>query len=161
MEILLADGQKVMIDDEDYRIVCGYAWHAVRDKNTYYARTTIRLDRKPKALSMHRLIMGLNFGDKRQVDHVNGNGLDNTRKNLRVVTSRQNNMNRRVRRNTTSNYKGVSWDQRTKKWRVTITINQRSRDIGFFSDEVLAAKTYDRKARELFGEYACLNFPDC
>jgi hypothetical protein len=92
------------------------------------------------------------------VDHINRNKRDNRRCNLRVCTQVEN-MRNRCSTYGSSKFKGVSWDARRKKWMAAIHINGTQIRIGFFADEVDAAKAYDRKARELFGEFAYLNFP--
>lgn len=102
--------------------------------------------------TMHRLLVSTDEG--REVDHINGDKLDNQRRNLRVVTRSQNMMNGKKYRNTTSVYKGVSYSNWAKKWRVQIGRMY----IGDFDNERHAALVYDLWAKDLFGEYARLNF---
>ena len=94
------------------------------------------------------------------VDHINHNTLDNRRKNLRLCTWAQNNQNRRPskRKNKLSKYKGVSFYKKSKLYRALIWCNKKQYFLGYFKDETDAAKAYDKKARELFGEFAYLNF---
>ena len=92
------------------------------------------------------------------VDHIDGNGLNNRKSNLRVCTQAQNSLNSRPRRNSSSRYKGVSFYKRDKIWQAQIFYNFRTINIGRFDDEIEAALAYDRKAAELFGEFAYLNF---
>jgi len=106
---------------------------------------------------MHREI--LDAPDGMQIDHVNGNGLDNRVANLRLCTATQNQRNAVKRANGSSRFKGVDWNKRQKKWRARITINKRTILIGRYCDEFRAAKAYDKKAIELFGEFANINFP--
>jgi hypothetical protein len=121
---------------------------------------------------MHREIMfGLNSNYKNSkksrqkentklyVDHINGDGLDNRRANLRIVTAQQNNWNRRFRRTGRSKYTGVTWDGRRDKWRADIYENRRKIFLGHFAEEEEAARAYDSAAKENRGEYAVLNFP--
>jgi len=108
---------------------------------------------------MHRVIMKLNFGDKRQVDHINGNGIDNRRNNLRICTQSQNNQNQRTQICLkSSKYKGVLWHKCCKRWMAQIKLNKKNKYIGLFKNEIDAAHAYDREAKELFGEYAKTNF---
>ena len=113
----------------------------------------------------HRLIMEIHHPELRnnlelQVDHINGNRLDNRKENLRLATPQQNQMNRKSHRNSTSKYKGVSWDKSRNKWRALIMIDNKYKHIGRYQDEREAALAYDKAARELFGEYAHLNFEE-
>ena len=100
---------------------------------------------------MHKLITGY-----KETDHIDGNGLNNQRGNLRSVTDSQNQMNRKNIRGT-SKYKGVYWNKANKKWLARITINQKNIYIGYFLYEHNAAHAYNFKATELYGEYASLN----
>ena len=106
---------------------------------------------------MHREILNLTLGNKLRVDHKNCNGLDNQKQNLRFATKSQNGMNQKIRMGT-SKYKGVSWHKNRNKWAVWICNNGKRQYLGYFTNEVDAAQAYDRKAKELFGEYARLNF---
>jgi hypothetical protein len=90
-------------------------------------------------------------------DHINHNGLDNRRANLRLCTPQQNSFNQRPRRNSTSIYKGVSWNSEVRKWKAEIKHNGRTISIGYFEKEQDAAIAYDDYAAELFGEFAWLN----
>jgi hypothetical protein len=106
---------------------------------------------------MHRLILP----DTEMVDHINHDGLDNRRSNLRPATQGQNQGNvTKTSRATTSQYKGVSWYPRYCKWIARAPRGARQATIGYFDSEVDAALAYDYVAREYFGEFACLNFPD-
>ena len=105
---------------------------------------------------MHRLILK---AEKGQVcDHINHNGLDNRRKNLRLCTNSQNFGNQRKRPNKSSIYKGVCFYKRDSKWQVGIECNYKKYYLGRFDNEIEAAKVYDKKAAELFGEFAYTNF---
>jgi hypothetical protein len=106
---------------------------------------------------MHREIM--RPPDGFVVDHIDGNSTNNRRRNLRTCTRRQNLYNSRPRRGK-SKYKGVRYEKRTKRWVAEITHRGRKYHLGSFKNEVEAAKAYDRKARQLFGPYARLNFPE-
>lgn len=100
----------------------------------------------------------MNVPKDMNTDHINGNGLDNRRKNIRICTQSQNCQNRRIIYGTASKYKGVSWFRPTGKWRATIKNKRKSISLGYFEKEINAALMYDRKAKELFGEFANVNF---
>lgn len=134
---------KVLVDDEDYEYVSKYRWHLSVCANTLYARKSSN----PKIM-MHRYILGLQKNDKRVVDHINHNGLDNCRENLRICNVIQNSSNVQVSNkntlNSTSRYKGVSWSKTKSKWVATIGFGGgKRRTIGYFESEIVAAKAYD------------------
>ena len=103
---------------------------------------------------MSRVIMNCPKG--KEVDHKNGNTLDNRHSNLRVCTHQENCRNRRPNKNCVSSYKGVSWFK--GKWTAIINCNGKHRYLGRFKNEIDAAKAYDKAAKKAFGEFACLNF---
>ena len=113
---------------------------------------------KTKGDRVHRKILGLFPNDGLEVDHINHNGLDNRRCNLRVCTRQQNQMNKRAMKGS-SKFKGVFWHSHAKKWGACITLQGRNKYIGVFISEIDAARAYDRYAAEHFGEFAYLNFP--
>lgn len=151
--IPLTQGQQAIVDDEDYDWLNQWKWHARKDCKTYYV---VRKD-KQVAVLMHRHIFGLTKGDGEETDHRNGNGLDNRRENLRICTHSQNHQNRHAVCGN-SKYKGVCYHISNKKWLVHIKLNGQQIHIGYFDDEIEAAKAYDAKALEMFGEFACTNF---
>ena len=94
------------------------------------------------------------------VDHINHNGLDNRKANLRIATRAQNSRySKKTKNKFSSNYKGLYFHRLERRWRVRITENGRTRYVGQFKDEIEAAKAYDRAARKYHGEFASLNFP--
>ncbi len=153
--ISLTQGKFALVDDEDFERINQYKWYAGKNKRTYYAgrhfcsRTTIR---------MHRVIMNAPKG--MEVDHRDGNGLNNCKGNLRFCTQSQNQQNQQALQGGTSLYKGVSSHTKDKKWRACITLNSKTYYLGNFYNEIKAALAYDEKAKELFGEFAYLNFPE-
>jgi hypothetical protein len=150
-EIQLTQGKVTIVDDEDYEALAGVKWLYLN--RGYAARFTY--GPKRELLYMHRVITNAPAG--LQADHINGDKLDNRRSNLRLCTDAQNQQNRRKwDGNYTSQYKGVSWYPRLQKWVAQIA----GHHLGYFADEAEAALAYDRIAREHFGEFAWLNFPD-
>ena len=105
---------------------------------------------------MHRMILGLGYGDERKADHENHDTLDNRRSNLRVATTSQNGSNSRVRKDNTSGFKGVGY--RGGRFLAYIRVNGKRSYLGTYGTAVEAALAYDAAAREHFGEYACTNF---
>ena len=158
----LNQGLQTIIDIQDFNIVNEYSgtWYAQVSKVNYYVYIHVYDEiNKRKRVALHRAIMQVNDSDV-LVDHRNHQTLDNTRDNLRLCTNSENQMNSRMQINRSSQYKGVSWQKQKNKWRAFIQFQKQSLYLGSFIDEIEAAKTYDDKAKELFGEYAFLNFPD-
>ena len=109
--------------------------------------------------SVARLAWFLYYNEwpKNDLDHINGNRIDNSLKNLRLATRQQNMANKKYHKNSSSNFKGVYWRKSIKKWVASISLNKERFYLGAFNDEIEAARAYDLKAKELFGEYAKLN----
>ena len=145
------DGLCAMVDPADYEWLRQYTWYAECNRGGSYACTYCRGKRCP----MHRMLMNTPAG--LEVDHKNRNGLDNHRVNLRNCTHAQNCSNRRSPGGV-SQFRGVT--PRSKKWEAWIGSNGRVQSLGCFSDPVEAARVRDRKAIELHGEFAYLNFPE-
>jgi hypothetical protein len=146
----LTKGYVTIVDDETYKWASQLKWYAQEDRNNLvYAKHGY-----PR-VSLHRLILGAQPGEF--VDHIDGDGLNNRKRNLRICTNSENSMNRRPQKGT-SIYKGVYWHKDNKKWRARIRLNGKLIFLGYFNNEITAARAYDKKARELFGEFANLNF---
>ncbi len=160
MKIELTQGKYALIDDEDFDYFNNWKWYASKSKRTFYAKRNVYTNKKGTTIKMHREILGLTKEDKIQVDHKDGNGLNNQKSNLRIVTQNENQHNSRKRKDNTSGYKGVSWDKRNKKWVTQIYFQDKQNFLGYFNDKIEAAKAYDKKAIELFGEFAKTNFID-
>ena len=155
--IHLTQNKYAIVDDKDYEWLMQWKWYAHKShntKDTFYAQRAKRT-KEGRIVVMHREILGLKFGDGNRIDHCNGNGLDNQRCNLRLCTTSQNQMNRKISGGS-SRFKGV----RVKRDGIYayIGINNKKKYLGSFKTEIDAAKAYDDKARELFGEYANCNF---
>ena len=147
--IKLSQGKEAIVDDEDFEYLRQFKWHVT---DTGYA---CRKDGR-KNKYMHRELMGSPKG--LQIDHINGNRLDNRRSNLRVVTVGDNRKNTGIRSDNTSGYKGVSWDKKNSKWKVAIYVNSKYVHLGRFTDIEDAALAYNTAALEYHGEFARLNF---
>jgi hypothetical protein len=157
--IPLTQGKYAIVDPEDFERLNKHKWYALKNTNTFYATRKKRIGKKYVSIGMHREI--LNPPDHLVVDHINHNGLDNRKANLRLATCAQNSYNRRqLRKNKSSKYIGVSWKQWTKKWAVIIGHKRKYIIVGYFKDEIQAAKAYDKAAKKYHGEFATLNFPD-
>jgi len=166
MKIKLTQGKYAIVDNEDYKKVSKYLWYLFPNgSGNLYAKRNVKLeltkkwkDSKKTTQLMHRFILGLDFNDKQQVDHINGNGLDNRKENLRVATSNLNNHNRlKLPPTKTSKYKGVSRCNQTRKWIAFITHYGKSINLGRYDTEIEAALAYNIKAVEIYGDEAVLN----
>lgn len=152
--IPLTQGKYALVDDEDYERVNNLKWHACKHHNTWYA---LHSPTEKPPVKMHRFIMNAAKGV--QVDHSDGDGLNNQKSNLRKATHSQNIWNSRLKKNNTSGFKGVHWNKIRKVYQAYIYSNNKHIYLGGYSDPEKAARAYDKKARELFGEFAWLNFP--
>lgn len=147
-------GQFSICDWEDWPLVCGYWWRLTTDKgDVRYAQTWSTHNQKTrKRITMHGILVKPPEG--MTIDHINGNGLDNRRQNLRLVTPQQNTWNRRPWARGTSKFKGVSWDKETKHWRADIKAGGKNKYLGRFSSEEEAAHAYKKAAELVYGEFA-------
>lgn len=158
--INLTKGFTAIVDDCDYEIVSKFKWRALVCQHTIYAYGRIKINKEIIPILMHRFILGLGNDDVFEVDHINGNGLDNRRLNLRPCTSQQNKRNMKRRSDNTSGFKGVTWNIERKRWISQIGINGTTKRIGRFKNKIEAANAYDKKAKEIFGEFARPNFQE-
>lgn len=143
--IPLGNNKYVKVDNEDFDKVKDINWRLIAGK--YAGNDTVG--------NMHRYIMDCPNG--LVVDHKNHDTLDNRRENLRVATYAQNIMNTHSSKGSSSEYKGVCWDKSKGKWAVHIGFNYKKIFIGYFDEEKEAALAYNKRAQELFGEFAKLN----
>jgi len=156
-EIKLTQGKFAVVDDNIYEELNQYKWHVSKNYNTFYAVRNEGKFPHQKKIRMHRLIMGVT-DEKIQIDHKYGNGLDNRKENLRICTSAENQRNKKPQIGRTSKFKGVYFSKPKNKWRARIGINSKLTHLGYFTNEVEAAKTYDKAAKIHFKEFANLNF---
>lgn len=157
LEIPLTRGYVALIDEEDYLIVKTYKWHVNISGKKKYAMHLFKHkdDDKFHHYLMHRLIINAPLG--KYVDHINGDGLDNRKCNLRLCTNADNQHNQRSIRGL-SKYKGVCWDKYNGKWKAAIKCKDKNYNLGAYKDEIEAALAYDRAALRLYGEFAYTNF---
>lgn len=163
-KIKLTQNQYAIVDDEDFKNLELFNWVASKDKyGKYYATRTILVSEinsyKKSKISMHRYLLNPKIG--LEVDHINGDTLDNRKRNLRICTRQQNNWNRVGIKNTSSKYKGVSFNKEKQRWtaRIGKTINGKvvKKYGGAFDLESEAAVAYNKMATDLYGEYAFIN----
>lgn len=142
-----------IVDEEDWPLISRFTWTASPRAVTAKISTG---GGKQEVIFLHRLILDPPPG--KIVDHHSGDILDNRRSNLRIASPWQNSLNRTVRPNSSSGYLGVQVER--GRWRAAIGGQSNRRYLGTFGDRESAARVYDQAARELYGEFACLNFPN-
>lgn len=150
-------GGYAIVDAENYDWIIKIPWRLrqARTDAPSYAITTI--DRRN--VGMHRMIV--KAPSNKFVDHINGNGLDNRESNLRICNRRQNGWNRRINKNNTSGYRGVSWHKRQRKWAASIHLKGKGIAIGYYTTAECAARAYDKIALKHRGrKFQRFNFPD-
>lgn len=148
--IPLTNGGVAICSEADFPQLSKYSWFHVRDGNQVYAA---RDSLHGRIARMHTDVFGGNGPD-----HVNGDGLDNRRENLRAATAAQNQMNRGKFAAAHSRYKGVTWHKRDRRWVARIKLGANRMILGNFISELEAAEAYDRAAITHFGEFARINF---
>jgi len=162
MEIQLTRGQRAIVDDFNFERVSALKWYCYPKKTgKFYAARHETYNGKRVTVQMHDFV----FGERDrslEIDHLDGNSLNNTLSNLRLCTRSENNRNRGPQKNNLSGYKGVTTVKRKKgdKFKAKIEFNGEKISLGYYPTPELAARAYDRKARELFGEFARCNFPE-
>jgi len=157
-EIKLTQGKVALVDDEDYEYLNQWKWCAHRSRKTYYATRHIKGD-NGKMISIHRVIMDTPIG--MEVDHLDGNGLNNQRHNLRNCTFGENRRNRKLNKNNKTGYKGVIYTRHPNDCHVyiqaRIKIDNKIVILGHFKTEIAAALAYNKAALQYHGKFARLN----
>lgn len=153
-QIPITRGHHAIIDDEDFERLSSFKWYAhesKKSKSIYCFRK-----RNHILLLMHREILGLtNRNDI--VDHIDGNGLNNQKSNLRICTHRENLRNSKLSSKNTTGFKGVYYHKPTNKFMAYIRLNYKLHYLGLYKTSEEAAKARNLKAKELHGEFAYLN----
>lgn len=126
-----------IVDEDDADSLRSYRW--TRTSDGYAARTAI-VDGRKRTVLLHRQLLGLEHGDRRQGDHLNGDRLDCRRSNLRIADFVINGQNKRSFAGTSSQYRGVSWVPRMRRWTAYVTPNGKRTHLGYFADEIDAAR---------------------
>ena len=155
-EIQLTQGKVALVDDDMYEYLNQWKWQVNKNGNKFYAVTSWLINGKYRTINMHRLITN-NKNTKMHTDHINGDGLDNRKINLRICTTSQNSMNRGLQINNTTGFKGVNYDKFSNKFRAQIRVNNIYKNLGYYIDPKDAARAYNAAAIKLHGEFANLN----
>lgn len=160
-KIKLTQNKVALVDNADYDYLNQWKWCASYSGSIFYALRAVRPSgfsssgERRRNLYMHRVILGLKFGDRKQIDHIDGNGLNNQRSNLRFCSQLQNNQNRRKRQTgAISDYKGVNKCPNSPNWNAHIRFNGKKRHLGCFELEKDAAVAYNKAALKYFREFA-------
>lgn len=157
VKIDLGNNQFALVDYEDYEYLNELKWHIYKNGNHLYAKSSFYVNKKQKNILMHRLILEPNG---KCIDHINGNGLDNRKCNLRICERHQNALNRKKNINNSSGFKGVSWFKAAKKWRAQIQYKKIVYYLGSYEKRIDAARAYNEAAIKFHGEFANLNVLD-
>ncbi len=156
-EIPLTQGKVALVDDSDFETLSKLKWACSNNGNKnvdkFYASRRSLVGGKKITFYMHRVIMG---HPELDIDHIDGNCLNNQRSNLRICTRSQNMMNQ-SKAHRWDHFKGVNWHKKAKKWRAYIKKDRKSIHLGHFDFSVDAAIAYNEAATRLFGEFASLN----
>lgn len=153
--IPLTKGYFTKVDDDDFKKLAILRWYA----NVNSRKDCVRAARfhNRKTIYLARVVM--NAPDGKNVDHINGDTLDNRKSNLRLCSRHENSFNRKMNKNNKAGYKGAYWDKRKNKWKCCVRFEGKAINVGYFDNKKDAAIAYDKKAKELFGEFANINFP--
>lgn len=149
VEIPLTKGKVALVGEADYYKIMFINFHCLPAKHTTYAITG-------RGRLLHRIIMGIEDRPEIEIDHVDGDGLNNVRTNLRLATKTQNQHNAKAR----GDYRGVTFNKREQKFKARIQCGLTRLTVGTFDTAEEAAKAYDKRAKQLHGAFARLNFPE-
>jgi len=142
-KIKLTQGKVALVDDEDYNKLNQFNWYAHNGwgDNFYAVRNVWLAKNKRKTERMHNVIFGKTT-EGNTVDHIDRNGLNNQKENLRECTKSENSLNTDIYKSNTSGFRGVSWDKVTKKWKVQRSFNKKQQYLGVFSTKIEAYRIY-------------------
>ena len=166
MEIKLTQEKTTLVDDILYDYLSQWKWQAMKhhDQGSYYVgrRRLISETNRPTTIKLHRVIWeqktNKEIPHELEIDHIDGNPLNNTISNLRLSTHQENCSNVKKQLHVSSIYKGVTWYKRGNNWTAQIRVNDKKIHLGYFENELDAAKKYDEAATLHFGKFARLNF---
>lgn len=159
--IRLTQGKYAIVDSDDYWELSKYSWYAHKAENSCYACRRVHggKGKKTERMWMHRAVISVPAG--LMCDHINHDGLDNRKANLRAATAAQNRINSRTARiKKSSKHRGVCWRAEQKKWFAYVYVGGRAVFTKYFDDATAAARARDRAAKKYHGQFAELNFPD-
>lgn len=146
-------GHFTQVDDDDFEWLSSFTWHTMKGHNTIYAATNMKRDGGGYSTAvMHRMVNRTPRG--LHTDHIDGDGLNNTKANLRTATRTENARNRAPNRTGTSKAKGVHWNKRKQRWVASIRVNKNLMFLGLHKSEQAAAAAYAEAAAHHFGEFA-------
>jgi hypothetical protein len=148
------------VDDADFRWLSQWNWYfgiPRSGKGKPHAYRQIGPAKKRISILMHRLIMGVT-NPKVQVDHINGDALDNRRGNLRLCSNQQNNFNKGRRKDNSSGFIGVRWHKRAQKWNARISLDGKEKSLGLYASIFDAIDARDKAVAESHGAFGKLNF---
>jgi len=153
-KIKLTHEKYAIVDDEDFEYLNQFKWYALKTKNNFYAIRSVYLEKcRQTSIQMQREIMKTPKG--MLTDHIDFNGLNNQKNNLRICSREENGFHQLIRKG--RKYKGVCWKKENRCWVAQINFCNKKFHLGYFRDEKEAAEAYNIKAKELFGEFAYLN----
>lgn len=155
-KIELTKGYFALVDNKDFEYLNKWSWHAKVAKRTVYARRDFKKNKKKLNIWMHREILKLTDRDQ-NVDHIDSNGLNNQKNNLRVCTNSQNSQNMRKHSDNLSGYKGVHFMKSHKLWVAQLTFNYKRVLFSYHKTKEEAALAYNQAALKYHGPYAKLN----
>ena len=154
-QIPLTQNQIATVDDKDYEIIILDKWFVHFERGRYYAWR----NKNKRPMRMHHVVMGIPPKGY-EIDHIDRNGLNNQRNNLRIVTRSENNLNAKKRKNSSSQYKGVQWNKNKQKWYAEFKYLGKRFCLGYFNKEQDAAKERDWFVINYYGRNTMLNFPN-
>jgi hypothetical protein len=148
-QIPLTQGKFAIVDDDVYVWAKDYKWFAHKGRHTFYARRMILINRQRKGVLLHHAIIGFPLENK-QIDHIDGDGLNNQRYNLRIVTNRSNHQNLEAHRqgHLVGTYL-IKDHYRTKPWKAVMRVNGKKKTIGYFATQQEAYEAYIETSKEL------------